>query len=174
MNHRDASIDLQPDWKTCIIPIGLGILLIPLAGAGLIVIYIYLRKWKRVRYRITNAYVEHFDGEHSTKIQLSEILSCQTGHNRLEKRFGLGDIVITASQGSIRLRGISQPEPLAELIERAAATERDRQELRREVQQTTPVHSTGTLDKKNELVGLWQQGLISEQDFQQEMKKFQD
>ncbi len=165
--------ELRPDWKVFLIPYIAGVLLAPLAGLGIYIIYRYWSRWKSMRYMITNSEVIHQHGDKETIALLHDIASCEVSYSRLTARFGIGTITIRHTAGSMELNGITDPEPVAEVIERAAAGERERMKMREEAAQYRPAHPSGTLDKKNELVGLWQQGLISEEDYQQELKKFE-
>ncbi|MDG5767766.1 hypothetical protein QA596_09840 [Balneolales bacterium ANBcel1] len=164
---------LKPDRRLFLVPIVLGILLVPLLGLGIWVLYRYHQKWKRIAYRITDHEVTLQDGEHETIIPVAEIESCEATSPRLLSKFGLGHILIRHSGETSVMLAIENPEPIAGLLEQAASSERERMKLREEVEQTRPTHPTGTLDKKNELVGYWQQGLISEEDYRRELKKFE-
>ncbi len=165
--------ELHPDWKIYLIPYIAGALLVPAAGVGLYIIYRYWSRWKTMRYKITNSEIIHQHEDRETIVSLHEIVSCEVSYSRLTARFDFGTITIQHAAGAIELKGITDPDPVADLIERAADMERDRMKMREEAAQFRPRHPSGTLDKKNELVGLWQQGLISEEDYQQELKKFE-
>lgn len=165
--------ELRPDWKVFLIPYIAGVLLVPVAGLGIYIIYRYWSNWKTMRYMITNSEVIHQHEDRETIALLHEIISCEVSYSRLTTRFGIGTITIRHTAGSMELIGIPDPEPVAELIELAAAEERERMKMHEETEKYRSQHPSGTLDKKNELVGLWQQGLISEEDYQQELKKFE-
>ncbi len=173
MTADQQTYELQPDWKVFLMPYIIGVLLTPLAGLGLYIIYRYWKKWKGKRYHITNASVIQRDEGVETTASLHEITSCKVVYSGLPARFGIGTIVIKHTTGTMELAGIMDPGPVADLIDRAADSERDRMKMREEAEQYIPQHPSGTLDKKNELVGLWQQGLLSEDDYQQELKKFE-
>lgn len=165
--------DLRPDWRIFFVPFVVGVLLIPLVGIGILIIRHYRKKWKNIRYRITNSAVTLIDDRNMNTIPLSTVEACDTIYSGLSARFGLGTIRIRHENGISELSGIPNPDPIATLIEHAAASERDRMKIREEVEKTTPEHPSGTLDKKNELVGLWQQGLLSEEDYHREIAKFE-
>lgn len=165
--------ELRPDWRVFLLQYAAGVLLAPVL-VGIWVIMRYRRKWLTMRLVVTNNRVEHHTGTQKSYVMLHEITSCDVCFDGLPARFGLGTIRLHHDKGTLELSGIRNPEPVAVLIERAAETERDRMRLRDSVKKTRPAHASGTLEKKNELVGLWQQGLISEEDYQREMQKFQD
>ncbi len=165
--------ELRPDWRIHLPAYVIGVLLVPLLGLGLWIIYRYRQKWLGIRYLVTNTGVIHqADGE-ETHMPLHEIISCDVRFDGLAARFGLGTIHIRHVNGTQDLAGITDPEPVAVLIERAAESERERMKMREEIEKTRPQHPSGTLERKNELVGLWQQGLISEEDYQRELRKFE-
>ena len=173
MSHNEQTYDLHPDWRLFLTRFALGIVLIPLLGFGIWLIWHYRKKLKGITYRISNSDITITDQHVQETIALADVTGCRVVWPRLLKRFGLGNIAIIHSGGTSGLLAISDPEPVASVIEDAAASERERMKIREEVERTKPTHPSGTLDKKNELVGLWQQGLISEEDFQQEIKKFE-
>ncbi|MEX2657128.1 MAG: PH domain-containing protein [Balneolales bacterium] len=171
MNNK--SYELRPDWRIYLIPYVIGALLIPVLGAGILVIRHFRRKWKNIRYLITDSDIRLRDGAIQTKIPLLNITSCDTAIHPIQKKFGLGDILVYHDHGISVLRGIADPDPIAGIIEQAAESERKRSAMRQDAVETAPPHPSGTLDKKNELVGLWQQGLLSEDDYRNEIKKFE-
>lgn len=173
MESRKESYVLYPDWRTFLVPFVIGVLLIPALGAGIWIIYRYRRKWNQIRYRITNSEIHLRENGRETVFSLMGISSCDLQYHWPDNTFGLGNILIRHAEGTALMRGIPDPEPVASLIEQAAVSERERLKGRQQVKQTAPAYPSGTLDKQNELVGLWQQGLISEEDYNRELKKFQ-
>ena len=166
------SYELRPDWRIFLPAYVIGVLLAPLL-VGIWIIYTYRKKWLGMRYVVTNSEVIHVSDDLETRMPLHEITACEVRFDGLAARFGLGSIHIRHSAGTQELSGITDPEPVAILIERAAASERERMKMREEAERYRPVHPSGTLERKNELVGLWQQGLITEEDYQQELRKFE-
>jgi len=85
----------------------------------------------------------------------------------------LGKIEIYANGRYCTLRGIKDAKETAAIIlmavEAAIANRRKRPET---THYQPPVHSAGTLEPMNDLVGMWQQGLISDEDFESEKRKF--
>jgi len=172
MGNQKESITLYPDWRVYLLQFIAGALLVPALGAGIWIIFHYRKRWKRMRYRITNTEVIIEQDGMADEILLSDIDSCETGSSWLLEKFNLGTIRIHHSNGITEMKALPDAEPVAMLIERAAVSERERLKMRIEVEQSKPEHPSGTLDKKNELVGLWQQGLLDEDDYHREMKKF--
>ncbi len=173
MPKEKQTYDLHPDWRLYLGRFALGVLLVPLLGLGIWLIWHYRKKLNATVYRISNSGITIERKDDRETITLADVTGCKVHWHPLLKRFGIGSIVVSHSTGSADITAISDPEPIATLIEDAAASERERMKIREEVERTKPPHPSGTLDKKNELVGLWQQGLISEKDYQQELRKFE-
>ncbi|GEM_PF-251174 len=167
------SYELRPDWRIYLPAYVIGGLLAPLL-VGIWIIYRYRKKWLGMRYVVTNSEVIHESDGLETRMPLHDITACEVRFDGLAARFGLGTIHIRHTGGTQELPGIPDPEPVAVLIERAAESERDRMKMREEIEKSRPRHPSGTLERKNELVGLWQQGLISEEDYQREMRHFEN
>jgi hypothetical protein len=60
------------------------------------------------------------------------------------------------------------------MILKAAEAERYRVEQQAKNKREQPQTSPGSLDKLDYLTGLWQQGLLSNEDFKREKKHFED
>lgn len=173
MAAEKQTYDLRPDWRIFLLPYIAGVLLAPLLGLGIWIIFHYRKRWLGMQYFISNSGVTLRDGEMETSVALQDIGTCEVIHKGVPGWFGLGSIRIHHTSGMLEMQGISDAGPVASLIEQAAEAERDRLKIRQEAEQTRPVHPSGTLDPMNELVGLWQQGLISEEDYHREMKKYE-
>lgn len=165
------SADFYPDWREFLLPFILGVLLIPVAGTGLWIIYHYHRKWKQIQYRITDSRVTCHGPDKSIEIFIHQINHCHVVHRWLPGLFGLADLLIDYQTGQVRLLSIKNSEKIAMLLEQAAHMERQRMKWKLQAREYAPEYASGTLDRLNELVGLWQQGLISEDDYQAERKK---
>lgn len=183
MKQTPEVSSFRPDWRIFLLPYIIGIVLVPFLGAGIWIIFHYRKRWKNMIYKISDSAVHYQADQMETVIPLSAIQSCETSYPPLSRKFGYGSIIIsylkqndptekTDRPGTAVLQGIHSAEEIALLIENAAFSERERIDMRLEAESGKPAHPTGTLDKKNELVGLWQQGLITEEDFQHEMKQF--
>lgn len=85
----------------------------------------------------------------------------------------MGKIEIYANGRYSILRGIKDAKETAAIIlmavEAAIANKKKRPETSH---YQPPIHTPGTLEPMNDLVGMWQQGLISDEDFESEKRKF--
>jgi len=84
----------------------------------------------------------------------------------------LGKIVIYANGRYSLLRGIEDAKETAAImlraVEAAIASKKNKPEANH---YQPPVHAAGTLEPMNDLVGMWQQGLITNDDFESEKRK---
>lgn len=170
------SIELTPNWKRWFWGYFFGILLIPAAGLGLILLWYIHSKRINISYIVTDRQIRSKNQNISHSIDLANIKNLDVNQNFLDKKFDIGDLVLSTETRSITLLGQTNPQELSEMISQAIRAERKRiEELNRieeEPKETPP--SPGTLDKLDYLTGLWQQGLISDEDFKKEKKHFEE
>lgn len=93
-----------------------------------------------------------------------------------ERWLGVGDLIVRTDDESYILLGQQNPKALKSALEKAseAAQSRLRQASKRSISQgDASPFSPGTLDRLDTLTGLWQQGLISDEDFEKERAHFE-
>ena len=168
------SIELKPDWKRWFWGYFFGILLIPFLGIGVVVLYIVHSRRINTSYLVTDRQIEQRDKKVSQKIDLANIKTLDVEQNWFDRKFGIGDIKLSTETRSITLLGQPDPERLSDMISSAISAERKRIEDLNRKEETTEEepHSPGTLDKLDYLTGLWQQGLLSDEDYKKEKKHF--
>jgi hypothetical protein len=91
------------------------------------------------------------------------------------KKNGLADIILGFGSETVRINGIEQKDAdiLEDVFLVAIRAENERKALaERGKGDYADEFKLGGLEHMNSLVGLWQQGLISDEDYQQEQKKF--
>lgn len=169
------SIELKPHWKRWFWGYFFGILLIPVLGIGIAVLWIVHTRRTNISYTVTDRQIEYRDRKISQKIDLANVKTLDVEQNWLDKKFGIGDITLSTETRKITLKGQPNPENLSDMISAAVRAERKRiEELNRvdeEPEREPP--APGTLDKLDYLTGLWQQGLLSDEDFKKEKKHFE-
>lgn len=169
------SIKLTPDWKRWFWGYVFGVLLIPAIGVGLVVLWFVHSRRTSMVYSVTDRQIEYRDKNVSQKIDLANVETLDVEQNWLDKKFGIGDLRLSTATRSITLKGQPNPQKLSDMISAAIRAERKRiEELNKveekpEEQQANP----GTLDRLDYLTGLWQQGLLSDEDFEKERKHFE-
>ena len=85
--------------------------------------------------------------------------------------------MIIPHERSYLLLGQENPEQLQSIIKKASDVARilaQEQSKARFSRGDAEAFSPGSLDKLDTLTGLWQQGLISEEDYERERRHFQD
>jgi len=167
-------IELRPDWKRWFWGYFFGILLIPLAGIGLFVLWKVHRKKKSYIYEVTDQQIRVTGDNLSQTVDLVNIKTLDVEQNWFDKKFNLGDITLITESRTIKLLGQTNPQVLAETITTAIHAERKRiEELNRVKKKPVEHPPPGTIDKLDYLTGLWQQGLISNEDFEKEKQNFE-
>lgn len=151
----------------------LGVVLIPVFGVGIWIIYQKYSQLKSERYLITDRTITAESETHREKTDLVNIIETTIQQRWIDKRFGIGSVFLKTDTKTVALTGMKNPESLANMILSAAEAERVRKkELEKKVNPEPPPQS-GQLDKMDYLTGLWQQGLISEEDYEKERKHFE-
>ncbi len=169
----EKSITLTPSHKSLFWWYLLGIFLIPLFGVGIYLIYRFYSAHNAISYRITDHSITAKDSKFEQKMDLVNIQNVDISQKWIDKKFGLGLVTIRSDSNSIDLLGMENPENLANTIMSAAKAERKRlAELNKKSEPATP-SKPGRDDRIDYLTGLWQQGLISEEDYEKERKHFE-
>ncbi|MEX2574395.1 MAG: PH domain-containing protein [Balneolaceae bacterium] len=166
-------MDLVPDWRSYFWYYTAGFLLIPFAGAGIVLLWIVHKKRLSQQYEIHDQSIVKNDGRESLKLDLVHIEKVSVQQSWIERRFNTGTVSLAANVSELDLFGIENPEEFARLVRQSAEAEkrRARRTVVKEARQ--PSHDPGTLDKMDYLTGLWQQGLISNEDYDEEKKHFE-
>ncbi len=169
------SIKLRASWKRWFWGYAIGVLLIPLLGLGFFIIWRVYNTQRSYLYTVTNRRIKCLDRTFSNSVDLANITEISVAQNVFHKLFGIGDVIITSDDHEIKLLGQEEPEQLAETIRHAVEAEKKRNEQSKKIpKRPEPPAPPGTLDKMDYLTGLWQQGLISDEDFQEEKKHFKN
>jgi hypothetical protein len=151
-----------------------GILLIPLLGAGIYIIYRKYRELSSITYKVTDHQISEIDQNIADTIDLADIHDISVEKRWIDKNFDIGTLNIKTGTRSLQMLGIKNPEKLSSLIMAAAEAERRRLAEINKLNKTKPIVPPENLDKLDYLTGLWQQGLISDDDFKKERKHFEN
>ncbi|MEX2351260.1 MAG: hypothetical protein WD529_02385 [Balneolaceae bacterium] len=174
MDTEKRSITLRPSRRAWLWYWVTGILLLPLFGAGL---YLILKAWRESR----SVELQLFDREirfrsdaRTVVTPLASIEEVTVVQSRMGSWLNTGDLIVAGDRESLRLPGLAGPHQIAGAIRHTAAAERQRAKGQTPARRPEPAWSPGTLPRLDDLTGLWQQGLISEEDFLKERKRFED
>lgn len=170
----DKSFTIHPEITHHFWWFVIGIFLIPLLGAGIYIIY---RKYHEIRsntYIFTDRQIICKNQKFTDTIDLADIRGIDLAQRWIDIKFDIGTLTLRTNSRSIGMFGIKNPETISGMIMSAAEAERLRLSQPQISKRTDPERSAGTLDRLDYLTGLWQQGLISDEDFLKERKYFED
>lgn len=167
MSNTEKSITLSPSWKAFFWSYFFGIILVP-ALVGIYLLWRTRKKQRNISYKITDRKITVVEGHVSQNIDLADIRQAEAG----EVRFGVGNITLKTKGRQIELIGLNNPGSIANSIEKAVEAELKRLESERQAKPRKVEYDPGSMDRLDYLTGLWQQGLISDEDYQEEKKKF--
>lgn len=172
MSKKPKTFTLKPNWKYNLIPYLVSILLLPLFGIGIIVFIYYWLRLQSIKYVITDDGIRIISHGSETIVSISDMNSVALIYSWSEKHTGLGTIKLQSNEKDYFLIGIENPGTIKEAVELAIANEERRKNLRSKARGFYPDIKVGGLEEMNDLVGLWQQGLITNEDFEREKKKY--
>lgn len=171
--ENERKIVLKPDWRSYFWQYLAGVLLLPLFGIGIIVLWLTHRKRTSITFEIYDRFIRKSGDGDPFELSLIHIEDISVEQTWAEKRFGVGTVRLAANVSVLKLTGMEEPENLADMIRQAVQTEKKRLYDLKKKKVREPGHSPGTLDKMDYLTGLWQQGLISNEDYEKEKKHFE-
>lgn len=171
--NNESKIQLIPDWRSYFWYYLAGILLISVFGAGIIVLWFVHKNRNSRIYEIHNHYIQENSTRGSRKLELVHIEKVSVSRNWTEKQFGTGTVRLAGNVSVIELYGIKNPHEMAEVIDQAVAVAKKKLYTFKQKKRRKPDHEPGTLDRMDYLTGLWQQGLISNEDYRKEKKHFE-
>ena len=169
----NKTYSLAPSWKNYILGYTISVLLIPLFGIGLVLLYWTRKKQKKHTYQFSDIQVTSRDDKYQRNIDLVNIDRVEIEQDWLQRKMGVGDIVLYTSASSMTLKGMENPANLKDLLEKAITAQKKRQKEKEKTKPSQPDHKPGTMDRMDYLTGLWQQGLVSDEDYEKERKHFE-
>jgi hypothetical protein len=113
------------------------------------------------------------DNSYTETIDLVSIQEVKVHQTWIDKKFSIGKLVLITETKSVEMIGIQNPHSLADLILKAAEAEKLRNNTTEKIQKTPTKTGPESLDRLDYLTGLWQQGLLSDEDFKKEKKHFE-
>lgn len=149
-----------------------GLLLSPLL-IGFFILYKKYHEVSNTYFKITDRTITSVNPTYTEAVDIVNINEVKVNQRWIDKQFGIGTLRIITNTKEVELAGVENPGNLAELIVKAAEMERSRIHEQRMRKRPNPEMSPGNLDKLDYLTGLWQQGLISNDDFNREKKHFE-
>jgi len=172
MSEPNKRITLTSSWKNCFWGYFWGVLLAPVL-VGIIILWFTNKSRKSIQYQITDLSVARIEGNEKKELELVHILETSFSQTGLQKFFGIGNIHFKANVSELIFEGLEHVESLLDKIDTAIAYQKEQLKASKKIKGRKATHDPGTLDKLEYLTGLWQQGLISEDDYDNERKKFE-
>jgi hypothetical protein len=172
MRSEEKIYTLKPEWKYNLLPYLFSIILLPVFGLGLILYWYFNKRIAHMVYQITNDKVTVIHNESIKSIAIPEIEALSVTRTWSEQKGSLGTLHISGAGKHIALLGIDRVDDIKDALEMAIANEKLRLSQVDKTKSDYPDVKVGGLEQMNNLVGLWQQGLISNEDFKKEKSKF--
>lgn len=170
---QDKTINLKPSWKNHILGYSISVLLIPLFGIGLIGLYWVYKQQTKYSYTFSDTQISSRDDKYQRNIDLINIEKVELEQSWLQKKMNVGNLVLYTSATSMTLRGLENPLMFKDSIEKAITAQKKRQQEKEKTKPRQPDRDPGTMERMDYLTGLWQQGLVSDEDFEKEKKHFE-
>jgi len=162
---------LSPDKATYFWWYFLGIILTPFLGLGLILIFVKHKELRSTVYKISDHEIEIVTPGYSEKTDLASITGASVSQRWIEQKFSVGTIHLQTKSKTTELRGIKNPKQIADIVLQAAEAERMRIHNKQKSKPAKQEPETaGAIDRLEYLTGLWQQGLITNEEFKRERK----
>lgn len=169
----EKAITLNPSRKAWFWWYVLGGILIPFFGAGIYLLIHLNRTLSSITVTITDTAITVEDSKVTERVDIANIRNVDLKMTRTGDWFGVGDLILKTETKSVELPGMENPRSLADMIIQAAEAERKRIASINQRKESRPEPGpAGQQDRLNYLTGLWQQGLISNEDFENEKKHF--
>lgn len=171
--QSDRTFKLNPSWKAYFWPYLFSVLAIPIVGIGLIALYFVRKNHKRQVYKISDTQISKADKKYQHNVDLADIDDIELQRSWMQEKLDIGTLVLHTSASKMELIGLEEPQNLLNILEQAVESEKERHKQRQKTQQKKPDYQPGNMERMDYLTGLWQQGLISEEDYEAERKNFE-
>lgn len=170
---NENKIDLEPKKSHNFWWYVIGILLAPTL-VGFYILYKKTSELSNIHYQITDQTITSVNPNYTETVDIANINDIKIQERWIDKQFGIGSLQLITNTRKVDLIGLENPKNLSNMILKAAEAERYRieQQAKKERERNKPSHTN--LDKLDYLTGLWQQGLISNDDYMREKKHFED
>lgn len=170
---QNKTIDLQPSWKNHILGYVISVLLIPLFGIGLIGLYWIYKRQNKYSYTFSDTQISSRDDKYKRNIDLENIEKVELEQSWIQKKMGIGNLVLYTTATSMTLRGMEDPLTFKDVLEKAILAKKQRLQEKKKTEPRQPDRDPGTMERMDYLTGLWQQGLVTDEEFEEERKHFE-
>jgi hypothetical protein len=148
---------------------------IPLLGFGFYILHRLNKHIEKSAVFFFNDRIEAYENDTLIRLKMQNLQKVHKISTEKQKKQELADIVIKSENQKIQCRSIkeSDADHIENVLTAAIEAEKNRRALKERAK--IPVDQNikiGALEHMNSLVGMWQQGLISDEDFLKEKAKF--
>ncbi|MEO1021135.1 MAG: hypothetical protein AAFW89_01210 [Bacteroidota bacterium] len=160
-------IVLSPHWKAFATAYIAGICLLPLAGIGLLILFSTWKRQTALSFEIHDTFILFKEEHYEQRVELHTIQNVEL----IEGAFGTQTLRFTGSFLPIEFSGLTEAVHIKHSIEQAIAHQKSLLEQQLRVKPRETEFKPGSMDRIDYLTGLWQQGLISDEDYDLERKR---
>lgn len=169
-DNSEQIITLKPSWKQFFTAYVLSVLAIPLFGLGLVALYFVRRKHNRLRYKISDSRITRIDEKYEHNIDVVDIENLEIQKSWLDQKLHIGTLVLHTSASKMKLEGLDDPQKFKNILAQAVESEKEQQKQRDQIKEKETKYQPGNMERIDYLTGLWQQGLLSDEDYKSERK----
>ncbi len=171
---KEKSVVYQTHWKNYFKDYVIAWALTPLLGVGFFLLRKLGKQLEKQTYTIFNDRIVTGSGELAQTVYFSELREVGRTQSTSQKKHGLSDITLKTDDREFVLLGLEQGEELEDVLYIAIESERRKRELREKAKGEYQQFKPGGLEQVNQLVGLWQQGMITDEQYRQEKEKYEN
>lgn len=161
---------LQPSWKYYFWQYLIGILTVPVL-LGIFVLANAIRKKNKHFYLIGVETITAEDNNYSQKFDLVNLEDVKVEQDWIQKKLDVGLVRIYKEGSEMELHGIEAPHDFKVMLLTVSSNLKALQKKKSPKKKPAQKPSRQT-SKMNYLTGLWQQGLLSDEDYHNERKHF--
>jgi hypothetical protein len=174
MPQNSKMMEYRPNWKIFAKEFIIGIILIPFFGIGLVVLMYYYVALSKIVYHFSDdEIIISLSPTYKEYVPIGDLTETNLVKSTFLGRFQTDTLIIKTPSSQFTLRGIANAHFIQKVLESSIAQHRKQIKNKQEREKFTTTAHPGSLEKLNDLVGLWQQGLISDEDYFNERRKFE-
>lgn len=168
MTQPAKSVTLTASWKGFIWQYITGFLLLPVL-IGFYLIWKTVREHQGHSYMLTDRDITVIDRKFSDKADLADIKRVEIK----DRKFGTGTLVLKTRTRSLEMKAIENPDRIKEAVDKAIRAEQQRLSTQQKARPKENTYDPGSMDGLEYLTGLWQQGLISDEEYRAQKRNFE-
>jgi len=171
ISSKSNTKTLKPHWAFYFWSYLTGILLTPLLIGILIILYTR-RKQLSHHYILADTSITAKDGDYSQKFDLINLRDASVHQTWIQEKFDVGLVKLKKEGAEMALSGIKHPYKMKDII-LTVSTNLKQQRDQKPDPPRKPEPKKMSSDRIDYLTGLWQQGLLSDSDYEKERRHFE-